>query len=55
MPSIASTQLVDRVGYGIDSNTLAMWWGGHACNVTHAQFFNEFVPAWLAGEVLPEE
>ena len=55
VPSIASARLLDRGAGGLDSSELVMGWGGHACNVTDADGFNEFVPAWLAGEAFPEE
>ncbi len=55
VPSIASSRIVDRLSPGNGGTEVIMQWGGHACNVTAAEDFNDFVPAWLAGEPLLEE
>ncbi|HST35232.1 MAG TPA: pyrimidine utilization protein D [Allosphingosinicella sp.] len=55
VPSIASSRIVDRLSPESLGTEVIMQWGGHACNVTAADDFNDFVPAWLAGEPIPEE
>ncbi len=55
VPSIASSRLIDRLSSENLGTEVIMQWGGHACNVTAAEDFNHFVPAWLAGEPIPEE
>jgi aminoacrylate hydrolase len=55
VPSVSSTQIVDRLSPFNGGTEVTMRWGGHACNVTDAENFNEFAPAWIAGEPLVEE
>jgi aminoacrylate hydrolase len=55
VPSIASSRIVDRLSPDNCGTEVIMAWGAHACNVTAAEDFNDFVPAWLAGESIPEE
>lgn len=55
VPSIASGKIIDRLSPENLGTEVIMQWGGHACNVTAAEDFNDFVPAWLAGEPIPEE
>lgn len=55
VPSIASSRIIDRISPENGGTEVVMQWGGHACNVTAAEDFNNFVPAWLAGEPIPED
>lgn len=55
VPSIASAHIVDRLSPFNGGTEVTMRWGGHACNITDADNFNEFAPAWIAGEPLLEE
>lgn len=55
VPSIASGRIIDRISPANGGTEVLMRWGGHACNVTAPEDFNEFIPAWLAGEPIPEE
>jgi aminoacrylate hydrolase len=55
VPSIASAHIVDRLSPFNGGTEVTMRWGGHACNITDAENFNEFAPAWIAGEPLVEE
>jgi aminoacrylate hydrolase len=55
VPSIASGRIIDRISPDNGGTEVLMRWGGHACNVTAADDFNDFIPAWLAGEPIPEE
>ncbi|WP_116091071.1 pyrimidine utilization protein D [Sphingomonas crusticola] len=55
VPSIASARIVDGLSPFNGGTEVTMRWGGHACNVTDADNFNEFAPAWIAGEPLIEE
>ncbi len=55
VPSIASTRIIDRLSPFNGGTEVTMRWGGHACNVTDADNFNEFASAWIAGEPFVEE
>lgn len=55
VPSIASTRIVDRLSPFNGGTEVSMRWGGHACNITDPDNFNDFAPAWMAGEPLIEE
>jgi aminoacrylate hydrolase len=55
VPSLASSRIIDLLPPDNLGTEVIMQWGGHACNVTAAEDFNAFIPAWLAGEPIPEE
>ena len=55
VPPIASSRIVDRLSPFNGGTEVTMRWGGHACNVTDPDSFNQFSLAWLAGQSLIEE
>lgn len=55
VPSIASSRIVDRLAHDNGGTELHLQWGGHACNVTDPDGFNESIPRWLAGDALQGE
>jgi aminoacrylate hydrolase len=52
VPSIASSRIVDRLAPENGGTELHLRWGGHACNVTDPDSFNEGITRWLAGASL---
>ncbi|HLL32171.1 MAG TPA: pyrimidine utilization protein D [Allosphingosinicella sp.] len=49
VPSIASSRIVDRLSNDNCGTGIHFTWGGHACNMTDPDRFNESIPRWLAG------
>ena len=55
VPSIASSEIIERLPRDSGGDALHLPWGGHAWNVTAPQLFADCVPVWLAGKPLPED
>ena len=55
VPSIASSRIIDRIPDRIAGTEVHGPWGGHACNLTDPDNFNEHAIAWLSGERLTSE
>ena len=55
VPSVASSLMVDQLSPFNGGTEVIMRVGGHACNITDPDSFQDFALAWLAGKPLVEE